>query len=1411
MFAERLDSARQALEEGNHDQAVLIVKSSLAEAGRQAAQGDGDALAWTMVLTNELDDLTGEVLPPAARTQPWEDLRALAKRTGMGPAELGSSLRLAMLHLEAGNHDAATRYAGTVIDLAPHNGVIEAEDFRVEGPTPETVHDVLAAVAEHLYYRQEDFAGTEALARRMAELFPDSPFPWYFFGHSAARLDHHEDAVLALTRLGELLPGQPGPLIGLSRALYYLDRDQEAIEAATKAMELKPEDLQYRFARAQMHLGAGRPEQALADLDTVIEQAREVPPQEPPAGQTTVQYQRDLPPQDLADYARITRLHLLVDLGRVDEAKADAHHIAATGDAPTAGAAYAVLGELAMAEGEFTEAVAHFTAQLERHGSTPATLARAAAHEAAGLLDEAIADLDTLASQDREPPAAVDALTGLADRHPDHPPLLKALGHALLETWQPARADEVLEKARQQLPDDWQVHAWLGMAQVTHSNEEEHWNQLTEDRVHKALDLLTEAVRLAPDEQYPRVHLRWLVERACAQPSILDRLAGLHFLLKDFPDHEFGLVDAVPELDEVFVRWHRASQGEQSERRWARSVTELTAARAAADGLPILIAMIDLRLADNYLRLYEVQKAMDHLASAEDAMVGIGRLPVHNNNPALARVDEDAQDSGRQVAMVDLDHLELSVAAQSSLHNWISMLRSQALQRIGDVDGALDEAADRDTGDGFARLHHHAILLRDAGRAEEALALLPELAELIEPGQVDARHKLANLEATIHLSLRDFPKAAKVMEKALKAVAPDSYDASVFASNLITAYIQQGKARKALRLMERHPLPEGSQLPLVYGRHVVRAQALTELRDYRGALECYHAALDTADDLRGRLLDERSRMSWQERLLAVYEVAVAVAVAADDPTAALELVERSKARAFVDQLSLGHVEPTEQTEKLRRNWERARRRLTTLESLAESPDPAAEIELQLRYRELNNGRDVPLTELERELKGEQSAVDRLARLLALEQVKSKESVAGETLSGAEIHALLAEDRRCVLAEFFVADDRTQLFVMTPDRPEPEVYEWDLTAAELAEAVGYFFDNPVRNLDPADFAEAFGPLLAPIADHCAPGDVVLLVPHGLLHYVPLHALLIERNPVCRVPSASLLRYRRRADSRQWRTALVFGDSRGDLVHSRQEADLVAALFEAEPAVGVHASRERLLAAVTAEPGPDLIHLACHGRFDDDRAVDSAVLLAEDRLTVEDIFQLTLTANLVTLSACESGVNANRAGDELIGLTRAVLYAGAPSLVVSLWEVDDLSTALLMTDFYTRLRAGEDLARALNGAQRALADTTARDVVAYCDQRLATTPDKLTTAALLLDRAGAQAMAGDLEAALATCREVAPTLDGARGEPARWLRARAARQLSLLTLKAEATPPVDYGARPFAHPYHWAAFVLVGDWR
>jgi CHAT domain-containing protein len=119
-----------------------------------------------------------------------------------------------------------------------------------------------------------------------------------------------------------------------------------------------------------------------------------------------------------------------------------------------------------------------------------------------------------------------------------------------------------------------------------------------------------------------------------------------------------------------------------------------------------------------------------------------------------------------------------------------------------------------------------------------------------------------------------------------------------------------------------------------------------------------------------------------------------------------------------------------------------------------------------------------------------------------------------------------------------------------------------------------------------------------------------------------------------------------------------------------------------------------------PEAGILHLACHGQFRADSPLFSSLRLADGWLTVRDAYELDLSCDLVVLSACETGVSAIAPGDELIGLARGFFAAGAPSIVVSLWTVDDATTAELMGTFYTRLRAGDRPAAALRHAQRAL---------------------------------------------------------------------------------------------------------------
>ncbi len=242
------------------------------------------------------------------------------------------------------------------------------------------------------------------------------------------------------------------------------------------------------------------------------------------------------------------------------------------------------------------------------------------------------------------------------------------------------------------------------------------------------------------------------------------------------------------------------------------------------------------------------------------------------------------------------------------------------------------------------------------------------------------------------------------------------------------------------------------------------------------------------------------------------------------------------------------------------------------------------------------------------------------------------------------------------------------------------------------------------------------LVAPVAELLPPaGGLLTIVPYGPLHKLPFHALydgsryLVGSFQVNYLPASSLLMHlemRERVDSVSDVTAqppLVFGFSgNGHLQRVRDEATTVASLLDGQCYLENEATISRLISQATGAP---IIHLATHGMSRLDAPNFSFLHLADGQLNAIDAFSLDLKAcELVTLSGCETGLALSGGGDEQLGLGRAFLAAGATSLVMSLWPVEDNATTELMKLFYRYLLQGESKAQALCSAQRQLLQDT-----------------------------------------------------------------------------------------------------------
>jgi CHAT domain-containing protein len=459
-------------------------------------------------------------------------------------------------------------------------------------------------------------------------------------------------------------------------------------------------------------------------------------------------------------------------------------------------------------------------------------------------------------------------------------------------------------------------------------------------------------------------------------------------------------------------------------------------------------------------------------------------------------------------------------------------------------------------------------------------------------------------------------------------------------------------------------------------------------------------AVQLAEQLRAPLPAEEFRTAFVADKLVPFRELVRLCVADSRVEEALDYAERSRSRTLADVLSgdlsvrLRARDPAEavmlqRVQSLREelNWLYSQINRSERDKTA-SPQRLAELQVAVRDRE----RDVQET-----LRQIQQLAPRRSALLEIKR------------------ATLTDFRRDIgsdtaLVEYFVLDDEVLVFVLTD---EGLTFERGIATREQIETALEQLHFQLHSLRVRAHPQQLTRrarhhlttlhqlLLAPLEERIGERRLVV-VPHDLLHSVPFHALwdgaayTIERREVSYAPSASVLHECLRTPRRAIERALLVGVADEQIPRVADEVTALAHLFDnATTLTGPLASRA---AVRTNVPGADVLHLACHAKFRPDNPLFSALRLGDGWLTVREAYELDLEGRLVTLSACQTGTSSFGPGDELIGLVRGFLSAGAASLVVSLWTVDDDSTRELMEDLYIRLRAGDGPATALRAAQR-----------------------------------------------------------------------------------------------------------------
>jgi CHAT domain-containing protein len=642
-----------------------------------------------------------------------------------------------------------------------------------------------------------------------------------------------------------------------------------------------------------------------------------------------------------------------------------------------------------------------------------------------------------------------------------------------------------------------------------------------------------------------------------------------------------------------------------------------------------------------------------------------------------------------------------------------------ALNRHAEALELAVEAAERfercGTPTGAAKAQFYSALASARlGRVDGALDLLNRAAQTFAAAGMTREQGLASLErATLHQADEQWEAALHEAEQAHHLFAERGLAVPQAQAELIRARacVALGRpdeaaalARSALAITEQR-----EALWLAHeGYHLLGRLARIGGSPVE-ALAQYDTAIEYIERTQRRLATEL-RSDYLEDKLRIYHDAIECSLEVGEAQLAFSYLERAKSRALVDYLSAapdvrlraGGSDDQDLLEELARlreehNWFYSR--LHGADFAVHTPLAPREAEAAL---------------LQEAIRDRERQIARVLERLTLRHADI-EALGGRP--GTRHQALPRVDERTALVEYYFAEEHAAAFVVSrrgftvvplairPHGLRRLLSQWHLNLDSTAAALnsGRPPEALARNAR-GILHSLYQALLAPVEESLLGCERLIVVPYGAAHAVPFHALydgarfVVERFEVAVSPSSGVLELCMARTPRSGHRTLVMAYSDGErLPNVLHEAETVAALMGGTRYVEQEASRTTLIAAAGDF---DIVHVAAHGEARLDNPTFAHVKLADGLLTRADVFNLQLDGALVTLSACESGRSSVRGGDELIGLSRGFLYAGASTLVQSLWRVEDGSTARLMERFYRGLRDGLGKGAALRQAQLAL---------------------------------------------------------------------------------------------------------------
>ena len=500
----------------------------------------------------------------------------------------------------------------------------------------------------------------------------------------------------------------------------------------------------------------------------------------------------------------------------------------------------------------------------------------------------------------------------------------------------------------------------------------------------------------------------------------------------------------------------------------------------------------------------------------------------------------------------------------------------------------------------------------------------------------------------------------------------------------ITAGLQAARELNALADRYRFPFYQ------IWAKFIL-SRYETGFGNAPGAIAALKEAVAVIEAQRAALVIDQLKESYLFNRQVVYEALVEILSREGDFAGALDFAEHAKARLLVDLLAGQDISRSPAESELLRQEAAADQEVTDLGKRL------AAVQSEKASQELLAGL----------VKAEGSYRDIVVKIKR-ENSELASMVSVQSPAPSVIQAHIPADT--ALVDYFVTDQT--LYVWAVDRDKVHLERVKLGREDLRALVASFLEAIQAKDQAATRAlsqKLYDALLKPVLPFVSASNIGL-VPHDVLYYLPFAALsdqgkyLVESHALFSLPNAAVLEYLAERKPAEKLRVLAFGNP--DL--GRREFDLpfaeaeVAAIKGRFPSAvvftGQSATKEK--AKELLGQGFDIAHFAAHGNYSEETPLESGLLLAPaeaGRLSALEIFKLRCPGSAVILSACKTALGRSATGSEIVGLNRSFLYAGAPSVLATLWSIDDQATATLMGSLYAGLEKNTSLAGSLRAAQ------------------------------------------------------------------------------------------------------------------